>query len=67
MNIETAIPNTTRYVMQLAYNGENYHGWQVQPNAASVQEVLTRGISVLTRQANVDLVGAGRTDTGVHA
>lgn len=67
MNIETAIPNTTRYVMQLAYNGENYHGWQVQPNAASVQEVLTRGISVLTRQANIDLVGAGRTDTGVHA
>jgi len=55
-----------RYFIQLAYNGTNYHGWQVQPNAMTVQEVLGKGISVLTGQ-KVEITGAGRTDTGVHA
>jgi len=55
-----------RYLIQLAYNGTNYHGWQVQPNALTVQEVLEKGLSVLTGQ-KVDVTGAGRTDTGVHA
>jgi tRNA pseudouridine38-40 synthase len=55
-----------RYFIQLAYNGTNYHGWQVQPNALTVQEVLEKGVSVLTGQ-KVEVTGAGRTDTGVHA
>jgi tRNA pseudouridine38-40 synthase len=55
-----------RYLIQLAYNGTNYHGWQVQPNALTVQEVLEKGVSVLTGQ-KVEITGAGRTDTGVHA
>ncbi|MDA3930116.1 MAG: tRNA pseudouridine(38-40) synthase TruA [Prolixibacteraceae bacterium] len=55
-----------RYFIQLAYNGANYHGWQVQPNALTVQEVLAKAIATITRE-NIDLVGAGRTDTGVHA
>jgi tRNA pseudouridine38-40 synthase len=55
-----------RYFIQLAYNGKNYHGWQYQPNAITVQEVIEKGVSILTGQ-KVDLVGAGRTDTGVHA
>jgi len=55
-----------RYFIQLAYNGTNYHGWQVQPNALTVQELIEKGISAITRQ-KVDVVGAGRTDTGVHA
>ena len=55
-----------RYFIQLAYNGTNYHGWQVQPNAITVQEVLTKALSTITREA-VEVVGAGRTDTGVHA
>lgn len=55
-----------RYFIQLAYNGSNYHGWQVQPNAITVQEVMAKAISVLTR-AETAVIGAGRTDTGVHA
>lgn len=55
-----------RYFIQLAYNGTRFHGWQVQPNAITVQEVLTKAISIITRE-QVEVVGAGRTDTGVHA
>ena len=55
-----------RYFIELSYNGKNYHGWQVQPNASSVQQTLNEAISTLLRQ-EISLVGAGRTDTGVHA
>lgn len=55
-----------RYFIKLAYNGTPYHGWQIQPNAASVQETLNRAFSVLLH-SEISLMGAGRTDTGVHA
>ena len=55
-----------RYFIYLAYDGTSYHGWQVQPNGVSVQECLTKALSTLLRQA-VEVVGAGRTDAGVHA
>lgn len=55
-----------RYFIEFAYNGKNYHGWQQQPNAASVQETLAKALSVLLR-SEIELMGAGRTDTGVHA
>lgn len=55
-----------RYFIKLAYNGTNYHGWQSQPNAVSVQETLANAISVVLN-ATINLMGAGRTDTGVHA
>ena len=55
-----------RYFIQLSYKGTNYHGWQIQPNAKSVQEVITHALSTVLRQ-KIDLTGAGRTDTGVHA
>lgn len=55
-----------RYFIQLAYNGTRYHGWQIQPNANTVQEELNKAISLLLRE-EVNVVGAGRTDTGVHA
>ena len=55
-----------RYFLKLAYNGEKYFGWQMQLNAVSVQEVLTNAISLLLKE-DIDLTGAGRTDTGVHA
>ncbi len=55
-----------RYFIELAYKGSNYHGWQVQKNAPSVQEKLNEAISILTRQT-VETMGCGRTDTGVHA
>jgi tRNA pseudouridine38-40 synthase len=48
------------------YNGTAYHGWQVQKNAASVEETLERGLSMVCGE-RVKLVGCGRTDAGVHA
>ena len=55
-----------RYFVKLAYNGTQYHGWQHQPNAASIQETLNKAFSVLLN-SKVTIMGAGRTDTGVHA
>ena len=55
-----------RYFVQLSYDGTNYHGWQVQQNARSVQEEVEKTLSVICREP-VEVVGAGRTDTGVHA
>ena len=55
-----------RYFIQLAYNGTAYHGWQYQPNASSVQETLNKALSVLLN-TTINIMGAGRTDTGVHA
>lgn len=55
-----------RYFIKLAYNGTHYHGWQCQPNASSVQETLNKAVSVILN-SEINLMGAGRTDTGVHA
>lgn len=56
----------SRYMLQLAYNGANYHGWQRQPNAISVQQALEERLSLLL-ETTIELLGCGRTDTGVHA
>ena len=55
-----------RYFVHFAYDGTRYHGWQIQPNGISVQEVLQQALSTLLR-AETTVVGAGRTDAGVHA
>lgn len=55
-----------RYFITLSYDGTNYHGWQVQPNADSVQARLNDALSKLLA-AETECVGAGRTDAGVHA
>ena len=55
-----------RYFIKLAYNGTNYHGWQYQPNATSVQENLNKALQVILN-SDINIMGAGRTDTGVHA
>ena len=55
-----------RYFIELSYNGTNYHGWQKQLNANSVQEELTKCLSILLKE-EVEIIGAGRTDSGVHA
>lgn len=55
-----------RYFIVFSYFGKSYHGWQIQPNAITVQEVLEDALSKLLRQ-DVSVVGAGRTDAGVHA
>ena len=55
-----------RFFITLSYNGKNYCGWQIQPNAISVQETLQESLSTLLRK-RISVVGAGRTDSGVHA
>jgi tRNA pseudouridine38-40 synthase len=55
-----------RYFIELSYCGKKYHGWQIQPDAVSVQEKLNNALSTIF-QENIEVVGAGRTDTGVHA
>lgn len=55
-----------RYFIKLAYNGANFHGWQSQPNADSVQESLEKALSTVLR-AEIAVTGAGRTDAGVNA
>lgn len=55
-----------RYFIHLAYNGKKFHGWQFQNNAVTVQEVLNNALSLFFR-TKIELTGAGRTDTGVHA
>ncbi|WP_396591926.1 tRNA pseudouridine(38-40) synthase TruA [Allomuricauda sp. R78024] len=55
-----------RYFIRFSYFGKAYHGWQNQPNAITVQEVLENALSTLLRK-KIEVVGAGRTDAGVHA
>lgn len=55
-----------RYFIRLAFKGTRYHGWQVQPNATTVQQTLNDGLSTILRK-DIHVVGAGRTDAGVHA
>lgn len=55
-----------RYFIYFSFDGTNYHGWQIQPNGISVQEQLETALSTLLRE-KVPVVGAGRTDAGVHA
>ena len=55
-----------RYFIYLQYDGTAYHGWQSQPNATSVQETIEQKLSLLL-QRELFIIGAGRTDAGVHA
>ncbi len=55
-----------RYFLELSYHGKNYFGWQIQPEVISVQEKINKSISTLL-QKEINIVGAGRTDAGVHA
>ena len=67
--IHTFVPveqTSSRYFVEIAFDGSAYHGWQTQPNAIAVQELLDKALSTLLRQP-IGTVGCGRTDTGVHA
>ena len=55
-----------RYFLEISYNGSTFHGWQIQPNANSVQETIEKALNILLKK-EIKIVGAGRTDTGVHA
>lgn len=56
-----------RYFIKLAYDGSAYHGWQIQPKAHSIQQEIETALSKLHGNAAIQVVGCGRTDTGVHA
>jgi len=56
----------TKYYIELSYNGKNYHGWQRQPNVVSIQEVIEDSLTKLLKKKTA-IIGAGRTDAGVHA
>lgn len=55
-----------RIKLTVAYDGTNYHGWQVQPNAVTIEGKLNEAISELTKES-IQVIGASRTDAGVHA
>lgn len=55
-----------RVKLVVAYDGTNYHGWQIQDNGITIEEVLNRTISELV-QEDIKVIGASRTDAGVHA
>ena|ERR1035437_6075869 len=55
-----------RYFIHLSYKGTKYHGWQIQPNAITIQEIIQKALSLLLKK-ETEIIGAGRTDTGVHA
>lgn len=55
-----------RYFFEISYKGTNYHGWQIQQNAVSVQQVVQESLKQLL-QTDIEIMGSGRTDTGVHA
>ncbi len=56
----------SRYFVEMSYMGTRYHGWQLQPNAITVQLMLEDSLKLLTG-SEIKTTGAGRTDTGVHA
>lgn len=56
----------TRYFIFISYKGTSYHGWQIQPNSVTIQQTLDNALSVVLNE-KISTIGAGRTDTGVHA
>lgn len=55
-----------RYFAHLAYKGTHFHGWQIQPNADTIQQRFNQSLKIITRE-EVESLGCGRTDSGVHA
>ncbi len=56
----------SRYFIRFSYKGTRYHGWQIQPNALTVQQIMNESLRTVIRD-EIETTGAGRTDTGVHA
>lgn len=55
-----------RYLIECSYRGSAFHGWQIQPNATTVQECIEKALSLVLKE-KIDITGSSRTDTGVHA
>ncbi len=56
-----------RLFVYISYKGTNYHGWQFQNNAISVQQEITESLQILLKNKSLSIMGSGRTDAGVHA
>ena len=68
MSIEsTDYPVLHRYLLEIAYDGSNYSGWQIQPHCLAVQEVLQQRLTYLYAGQSIHLIGCSRTDAGVHS
>jgi len=55
-----------RYFIEIAYKGTTFAGWQIQPNAIAIQELIEKALSTIYN-SKIGIVGCGRTDAGVHA
>ncbi len=56
-----------RLFVYISYKGTNYHGWQFQNNASSIQQEITESLQLLLKNKSLSIIGSGRTDAGVHA
>lgn len=56
-----------RVFVYLSYKGTNYHGWQMQKDARSLQQEITESLQTLLKDTSLSIIGSGRTDAGVHA
>ena len=64
---ETTYTPLHRYVLEIAYDGTNYSGWQIQPHRLAVQEVIQKILTYMYMDQSIHLIGCSRTDAGVHA
>ena len=64
---QTSYEPYKRYLLEIAYDGGNYSGWQIQPHCLAVQEVLQGILSKMYAGHPIHLIGSSRTDAGVHA
>ena len=56
-----------RYFFEIAFNGKPYHGWQIQENAITVQQIVQEKLQLIYKNEKPNVTGCGRTDAGVHA
>ena len=68
MSIETtSYTPVARYLLEIAYDGTEYSGWQIQPHCVAVQQVMQERLTKLYDRQPIHLIGCSRTDAGVHA
>ena len=64
---ETSYTPAGRFFLEIAYDGSEYSGWQIQPHSLSVQQVIQEELTKLYDKQHIHLIGSSRTDAGVHA